>query len=89
MATTIRVENVPADLLAALRSRAARQGVTVSDYVVALLRRDLGKPPLGEWLDELATRPPAASGLDIVVELHAARRERAQELDAAMRDRHR
>lgn len=47
----LQVKNLPDDLHAALAARAKAQGVTMSEYVTRLLRRDLARPALEEWLE--------------------------------------
>lgn len=54
----IQIKNVPEDLHAAIRSRAAEEGKTVSDYVLDLIRRDLEVPTMRAWLARLKTREP-------------------------------
>lgn len=46
----IQIKNVPPELHDAIRSRAAAKGKTVSDYMLDLAKRDLGKPTVQEWL---------------------------------------
>jgi antitoxin FitA len=48
----IQVKNVPADLHEALRRRAADEGMDLQDYVLMLIRRDLRRPTMREWLEE-------------------------------------
>lgn len=54
----IQIKNVPEDLHAAIRSRAAEEGKTVSDYVLDLIRRDLEVPTIRAWLARLGHREP-------------------------------
>lgn len=52
------------------------------DYVLRLIERDLSKPTMAEWLDEISRRKPlgpGASGAELVAE---ARAEREAEIDA-------
>lgn len=74
----IQVKNVPADLHDAVRRRAAGECMTVSDYVLDLLQRDLAVPSRREWLAGLATREPVT--VDAVTALDAVRAEREDEL---------
>jgi plasmid stability protein len=63
----LQVKDLPEDVHAELRRRAALRGVTIRDYVLDLLRRDQRRPPLSEWLDSaraLAPAPGTRSGLD-------------------------
>jgi antitoxin FitA len=81
----IQVKDVPEELHEALRRRAIQEGMTLADYVLDLIRRDLGLPSRREWLERLATREPVNIDREAIVEaLHAARAERAAQLDAAL-----
>jgi plasmid stability protein len=84
----IQVKDVPEELHEALRRRAIQEGMTLADYVLDLIRRDLGLPSRREWLERLATREPVRLDPDAVVEaLHAARAERDAQIDAALSGR--
>ena len=85
----IQVKDVPEELHRALRRRAIEEGMTLADYVLDLIRRDLGLPSRREWLERLATREPVDLGSDAVVAaLHAARAEREAQIDAALTGRY-
>jgi antitoxin FitA len=79
----IQVKDVPEELHEALRRRAVQEGMTLADYVLDLIRRDLGLPSRREWLERLATREPVEGG-DIAAEIRAARAERDAQIDAAL-----
>jgi plasmid stability protein len=79
----IQVKDVPEELHEALRRRAVQEGMTMADYVLDLIRRDLGLPSRREWLERLATREPVEGG-DIAAEIRAARAERDAQIDAAL-----
>jgi plasmid stability protein len=81
----IQVKDVPEELHEALRRRAVQEGMTLADYVLDLIRRDLGLPSRREWLERLATREPVDIDRDTVVgALHAARAERDDQIAAAL-----
>ncbi len=81
----IQVKDVPEELHEALRRRAIEEGMTMADYVLDLIRRDLGLPSRREWFERLATREPVDLGPGAVVEaLHAARAERDAQIAAAL-----
>jgi plasmid stability protein len=88
--TALQVKNVPDELHAKLRARAARQGRSVSSYVLAVLKDDLERPGWEEWLTSLDAREPVRglAGEDIVEALDEARDEREGQLERAFRDRH-
>jgi hypothetical protein len=52
----IQIKNVPEELHDAIRSRAAAKGKTVSDYMLDLAKRDLGKPTVQEWVARVRSR---------------------------------
>jgi plasmid stability protein len=71
-AATLYVKNLPDELHAALRERAAREGLTLSDYVTRLVRRDLRRPALNQWLDGVAAQPVRAE-VDVIALLDQVR----------------
>jgi plasmid stability protein len=81
----IQVKGVPEELHRALRRRAIEEGMSLADYVLDLIRRDLGLPSRREWFERLATREPVDLGPNDVVEaIHASRAERDAQIDAAL-----
>ena len=81
----IQVKDVPEELHKALRRRALEQGMTMADYVLDLIRRDLGLPSRREWFERLATREPVKLRPgEAAEELHAARAEREAQIAAAL-----
>jgi plasmid stability protein len=79
----IQVKDVPEELHEALRRRATEEGMSLADYVLDLIRRDLGLPSRREWFERLASREPVRN-VDVVEALHAARAEREAQIDAAL-----
>ena len=77
MAKTIQVRDVPDDVHELLRVRAARAGLSLSEYLrreVSLLAR---RPTVEEFLARIAARPEVpASAEDIVASIHAERGDR-------------
>lgn len=73
---TLQVKNLPDELHALLGDRARVEGVTMAEYVTRLLRRELTRPTLEEWL---AAHPAAPSPrpIDVVAALDAVRIEYA------------
>jgi hypothetical protein len=81
----IQVKDVPEELHEALRRRAIQEGMTLADYVLDLIRRDLGLPSRREWLERLATREPVDIQPGAIAEdIRAARAERDDQIDAAL-----
>jgi plasmid stability protein len=58
MASMIQIRNVPDELHRDLKVRAARSGMTLSDYLLAELRSLSVRPTMHEWLDRSATWEP-------------------------------
>jgi plasmid stability protein len=52
----VQIRNVPEKLHRKLKARAAAQGMTLTDYVAALIRRDLQRPSATEWMQGLESR---------------------------------
>jgi plasmid stability protein len=83
----IQVKDVPEELHEELRRRAVPEGMTLADYVLDLIRRDLGLPGRREWWDRLATREPVDIDREVIVEsIHAARAERDAQIADAIDD---
>jgi plasmid stability protein len=81
----IQVKDVPEELHAALRRRAVEQGMTLADYVLDLIRRDLGLPSRREWFERLATREPVNIPRGVIAEMiRAERAEREAQIAAAL-----
>ncbi len=54
----IQVRHVPGSLHRTLKARAATAGMSLSDYLLAELRRIAERPTLAEVLARIATREP-------------------------------
>jgi antitoxin FitA len=54
----IQIRNVPAELHRKLKSRAALEGKSLSDYLLEEVRRIAERPTLAEMLKRLEQRPP-------------------------------
>ena len=54
----IQIRNVPDALHRQLKSRAALAGMSLSDYLLAELRRMAERPSLAEMRERLENRPP-------------------------------
>ena len=81
----IQVRNVPDELHRELKARAARKGLSLSDYVLNLIEDDLARPTLEEALERISKLPrprAAVRGADLV---RAARAERVEELAFRLR----
>ena len=74
MAKTVQVRDVPDDVHEVLRVRAARAGISLSEYLrreVSLLAR---RPSMDEFLAQVSSRAPVdISPVGIVAAVHAER----------------
>lgn len=66
---------MPVSLRDALRRRAERKGVSMSQYVIKLIEDDLARPTMEEWLKELHRHPRVKLPRPASEYLHEARRE--------------
>lgn len=58
MSSMIQIRNVPEELHRDLKARAARTGMTLSDYLLAELRALAVRPTMQEWLARSETWKP-------------------------------
>jgi plasmid stability protein len=56
---TLQVRNVPDDLHTTLKVRAAKAGMSLSEFVLAELRRVAERPTRADLLDRIRSRPKA------------------------------
>jgi len=72
----LQIRGIPTALRDRLRRRAAGKGVSMSQYVIEILKDDLARPTMAEWVTEVRKLPPidlgGKTGADLVRE---ARRE--------------
>ncbi len=77
--TDLQIRGIPVELRERLRRRAAGKGVSMTQYVMELIRDDLSRPSMEEWLARLATRKPVKLPRPVADYLHEARREEGWE----------
>lgn len=58
MPSMIQIRNVPDELHRELKARAARSGMTLSDFLLEELRALAVRPTMQEWLGQSATWAP-------------------------------
>jgi antitoxin FitA len=79
--TDFQIRGVPEDLVEKLRSRAEKQGKTMSQYAIDLLAQDLSRPSLDEVLERIRRhRIPLRPGISAAQAVREAREERAEHL---------
>jgi antitoxin FitA len=82
MAKTIQIRDVPDDVHATLRARAAAAGVSLSDYVLAQIQRLASRPTVAEVLLRAQERAGSGPSVDAIVDaVRAAREERDGRFD--------
>jgi plasmid stability protein len=76
MSKMIQVRDVPEQVHSTLKARAAREGMSLSDYIKRELERAAERPTMREWLESTGqTKPIPAkrSAAEVVRELRDAR----------------
>jgi plasmid stability protein len=58
MAKNIQIRNVPEDIHRTLKARAARLGMSLSDYLLSELEQFAERPTVQELMERLASREP-------------------------------
>jgi plasmid stability protein len=58
MPKMIQIRDVPDDLHRTLKTRAAQEGMSLSDYLKRLLRETAARPTMREWLERTAQNKP-------------------------------
>jgi hypothetical protein len=72
---SIQVEDVPDDVYAVLRRRAASAGQSLQEYLVAVLTEQAGTPTLDEILDRTGGRAGGRAGFKSAVNAIRAERD--------------
>jgi plasmid stability protein len=87
--SAIQIKNVPPEMHERLRQRARRDGRNMSEYVLAVLERDLAVPTTREWLERLGEDEPVdgVASEEIVRLIHEGRNERDEQIVRALADR--
>lgn len=60
MSVMIQVRNVPESVHGTLKSRAAREGMSLSDFIKRELERVAERPTMREWLERAGQTKPIA-----------------------------
>lgn len=61
----LQVKNLSDELHRALADRARSQGISMSEYVTRLLRRDLSRPSIAEWVADQRADPTPPRRIDV------------------------
>ncbi|MDQ2712436.1 MAG: hypothetical protein M3Y24_09455 [Acidobacteriota bacterium] len=62
MSKMIQIRGVPDEVHSILKSRAARDGMSLSDYLKRELERTASQPNLREWVERVRQMKPISSG---------------------------
>jgi hypothetical protein len=73
--TMIQIRNVPRDLHREARSKAALEGVTLSDFALRALEREVRRPTAAEIAARIPSLPPLDEGIDDVAMMVREERE--------------
>ena len=73
MPKSLQIRDVPDDIHAALRSRAAAAGVSLSEYLLRELVEVASRPEISDVLRRAAERSGGARAADIVAAVRAGR----------------
>jgi len=57
MATSLQIRNIPPELHERLKARAAKEGISMSRYVLRQIERALERPTRRELLDAIRSQP--------------------------------
>lgn len=85
--TDLQIRGIPVKTRDALRRKAVSKGVSMSQYLIDLIQRDIEKLPLDEWLALVRTDPPVDLGRPAADILREVRDERDAHWDALINGR--
>ena len=60
--SNLQIKNVPETVHTELRRRAEQAGLSLRDYMLRLIRRDLALPSVQDWLAEIDQLEPVPEG---------------------------
>jgi plasmid stability protein len=76
MSKMIQIRDVPEQMHRTLKARAAREGMSLSDFLKSELDRIVERPTMREWLEQTQRAKPLAAGrtaAEVVRELRDSR----------------
>ncbi|MGD0500419.1 MAG: hypothetical protein ABSC23_18510 [Bryobacteraceae bacterium] len=76
MSKMVQVRDVPEQVHSALKARAAREGMSLSDFIKRELERTAERPTMREWLDRTRQAKPIAAKRSAAQVVRALRDER-------------
>lgn len=75
MGTVLQIGSIPEELERRLKERAAQEGMTMSEYVVLLISKDLALPSHRAFIEQLSRHEPVELGHPAALDVEAARRD--------------
>ncbi len=76
MSKMIQIRDVPDQVHSTLKARAAREGMSLSDYIKRELERAAQRPTMREWLDVVQAAKPISSKRSAAEVIRELRNER-------------
>ena len=73
MSKMIQIRNVPDDLHKAIKIKAAKSGMSLSDYLLRMIAEDAQQLTLEEWFERVSTREPVELTEDPAVTIRRLR----------------
>ena len=80
----IQIRNVPDDLHRTLKARAAKEGMSLSEYLLREVVDLAARPTLAEMTERIRSRPMIRSKVAAAELIREARDERERELDVRL-----
>jgi plasmid stability protein len=80
MTKMIQIRNVPEGVHRQVKARAAKAGMSLSEYLGREVERLAETPTVDDIEARLAALPPVAGSIDVVAEIRAIREERTDHL---------
>lgn len=74
--TMVQIRNVPIDFHRRLKSRAALEGMSMSDYILREMKKSLDRPSRQDVLDRIRARKTPKLPVDVAKVLREGRDER-------------
>lgn len=76
MSVMIQIRNVPDEIHRTLKARAAKAGMSLSDYLLAQIRETAERPTFEEFVARLESRPSVDLGISTADAVRAERDSR-------------
>ena len=80
----IQIRNVPEDLHRTLKAKAAKEGMSLSEYLLREVVDLAARPTLAEMTERIRSRPMIRSKVPAAELIREAREERERELDVRL-----